>query len=130
MKLINNQEVRLFNELKALVTSSSEVFFCCSYFTIPTLFELSDQLRQVQSIRILIDSKADQDIRFAYDQNEWLSYLDLRSKYKSDTALEIIGNKSQIRHGNVGGQKFILVKNGEQIHCFSIVPQDLNLVTF
>ncbi|MBK0401806.1 DEAD/DEAH box helicase family protein [Adhaeribacter sp. BT258] len=129
MKLINNQEVRLFDELKSFLTNNSEVYLCCSYFTIPALFELSDQLRQVQSIRILIDSKADQDIRFAYDQNEWLSYLDLRSKHKSDTSIEIIRSKSQIRHGNVGGQKFILVKNGEQIHCFSIVPQDLNLVT-
>jgi SNF2 family DNA or RNA helicase len=41
----------------------------------------------------------------------------------------LIEDRFQIRQGSAGGQKFILVVNPDKSHCFSIVPQDLNLLT-
>ena len=129
MKLINNQESLLIEELKALLTDSSDVLICASYFSVNSIFELNTYLKKVKSIRILVDSNLETDIRFAYDIQEWELYYDLKSKHKTETSVEIIKEKCSIRYGNVGGQKFIIVINGAQSHCFSIVPQDLNCLT-
>lgn len=129
MKLLNNQESRLFDELKSLLTDRSEVFICASYFSINALFELSSFLKKVVSIQILLDGNLTTDIRFGYDSLEWKQYHDLKAKYKAETALSIIKEKCSIRCGNLGGQKFILVKNSDKTHCFSIVPHDLNSIS-
>ncbi len=129
MKLINNQGARLVDELKTLLTEGAEVSISASYFSINALFELSSELKKVSSIRILLDSNAEEDVRLGYDSLEWQQYHDLKGKYKAETALAIIKAKCSIRQGNVGGQKFILVKNGDQMQCFSIVPQDLNSIS-
>ena len=129
MKLINNQESLLIEELKALLTENSEVLICASYFSVNSIFELSTYLEKVKSIRILVDSNLETDTMFAYDIKEWEMYYDLKSKHKTNTSLEIIKDKCSIRYGNVGGQKFIIVINGTKSHCFSIVPQDLNCLT-
>jgi len=129
MRLINNQEIRLFDELKAAITEDVKVYLSAAYFTVPAIFELSDELARASSIQILIDNKADQELRFAYDAVEWSSYLDLKSKFKAEKALSLVETKAQIRHGHVGGQKFILVESNESVKCFSIVPQDLNLIS-
>jgi hypothetical protein len=129
MKLIDNQVTRLFDELKSLITESSEVFMCASYFSITSFFELSSELKKVKTLKILLDYKPDSDIRFGYDSQEWKHYHDLKSSYKAETTLSIIKEKCSIRYGNLGGQKFILVKNSDKTHCFSIVPHDLNSIS-
>src|SRR5882757_1302333 len=129
IKLINNQETRLYDELKAALTNASEVLLSVAYFSINALFELSNEFKKVSSIKILIDNKDANDTRFGYDQPEWQQYLDLKGKFKSETALTIINEKCSIRSGNVGGQKFIVVKNPGKTTCFSIVPQDLTVIS-
>ena len=129
MKLINNQDTRLFDELKSLITVGSEVLISASYISINALFELSNELKKVNSIKILIDNDASDETRFGYDPQEWKQYYDLKAKYKADIARNIINEKCSIRYGNVGGQKFIIVKNGVKSHCFSLVPQDVNNIT-
>jgi superfamily II DNA or RNA helicase len=127
MRLINNQQIRLFDELKPLLREGSDLFVCASYFSINFLFELSRELKKVNSIKILLDNQAD-DIRLGYDATEWTQYHDLRGRYKAETALAIIKEKCSIRYARPGGQKFILIKNGNSTSCFSIVPRDLNMV--
>jgi ERCC4-related helicase len=129
MKLINNQETRLYDEIKPLLKAGTEVHICASYFSIQAIYELSAELKKVSSIHMLIDSHAEQDIRFAYDESECRSYSDLKAQYKAEQALAVIKEKCSIRYANVGGQKFILVKNGEQSDCFLIIPQNLNLIS-
>src|SRR5690606_17689552 len=56
-------------------------------------------------------------------------YLELNAGYKAAKVLQLIEQKCAIRSGSVGGQKFILVMNPDNAWVFSIVPQDLNLIT-
>lgn len=128
MKLINNQDILLFKELSAVLSEDSEVFICASFLSIPALFELSDHLQKVKSIKILIDNnQLETDLRFAYDPAEWKNYFQLKSKYQAENVKELIQSKCNLRAGNIGGQKFILVKNKNASTCFSIVPNDINL---
>src|SRR6476620_11262409 len=111
MKLINNQEIRLFDELKSSITNGSRIYLCASYFTIPAIHELSEEFTKAHSIEILIDVDVHSELRFAYDEKEYSQYFDLKSKIKAEKTLSIIKSKAQVREGNVGGQKFILVQN-------------------
>ena len=128
MKLINNQETRLFDELSVILKPESQVFISVSYFTINAFYAVAEKLKSVHSVSILINQPAEEDKRFNYDELEWSIYHDLQSKSKAETALAIL-EKAEIRYGNIGGQKFIIVKNTDRTHCFLIVPQDLNLVS-
>ena len=130
MKLINNQETRLFDELKNQLSEGSEVFISTSFFSVNAIFELAPELKKAKKIQILIDGDVSKDIRFAYDEREYSRYLDLKGKYKAETAYQTVKDKCQIRYGNMGGQKFILIKNAGNTYCFSISPHDLNLVSF
>lgn len=130
MKLINNQDVLLLNELHEALTNNAEVCICTSYLSIPALFELSDCLEKVKSIDILIDNKQiESDLHFSYDEAEFKYYFNLKSKYQAEKAKTLIQTKCNLRLGSVGGQKFILVKNQASSTCFSIVPNDVNLFT-
>jgi SNF2 family DNA or RNA helicase len=129
MKLINNQDQTLIQELKAILAPASEVYIATGYLTIPALFELTNELLSVKSINILVDDDIESDVRFSYDSKEFNSYFDLKSKYKADSVIKLIRDKSQVRYGSAGAQKFILVKNADTIHCFSFVPQDFNTIT-
>jgi SNF2 family DNA or RNA helicase len=129
MKLINNQDTRLFDEIRPFLTQGAEVYLCASYFTVNALHELENHLKNVSSISVLIDSAEGQDSRFIYDPREWNTYHDLKAKYKAKQAIRLVQDKCNVRSGSVGGQKFILVKNGDKTICFSIVPQDFTLVS-
>jgi hypothetical protein len=130
MKLINNQDILLFDELTSLLTEDSKVFICTSYLSIPALFDLSEYLIKVKSIEIIVDNhNIDKDIRFAYDSAESKNYFQLKSRFQAENAKQLIHSKCSIRSGSVGGQKFILITNENSSTCFSIVPNDLNLLT-
>lgn len=104
MKLINNQETRLFEEIIPLLQQDSEVYICLSYFSIPAIYELSPLLAKAKVIKMLIDSNAGQDLRFAYDNAEYKDYLSLQSRYKADQALTILKDQCDSRQANVRGQ--------------------------
>jgi len=130
MKLINNQDITLFDELKTTLSEHSEVRICTSYLSIPALFELSEYLEKVKSIEILVDNhNIDKDIRFSYDNAECKSYFNLKSRYQAEKIKGLIQNKCDFRSGSIGGLKFILIKNTNSSTCFSIVPNDINLLT-
>lgn len=129
MKLINNQETLLIEELKAVINTKSEIFICNAYHSINALFALLNQLQSVKTVSVLLDTDIDKDQRFSYDDLEWAEYLNLNGRFNAELVYNLIDEKFEIRHGKAGGQKFILVKNEEKTYCFSIVPQDLNLQT-
>lgn len=129
MKLINNQDIKLASEVQNLINQDSEIFIATGYVTIPALFELSSELSQSKGVKMILDTEPFTDSRFAYDLKEFSLYFDLNSSHKASNTYQLLENKFQIRAGNVGGQKFILIKNPDKTHCFSIVPQDLNTVT-
>lgn len=129
MKLISNQDITLLEELKKTLKTNSEVFIASGYSTIPALFELSAELSLTKGVKLILDHSVDEDPRFGYDPNEFSLYFDLQSALKAKVVHELISSKFQIRSGNVGGQKFILVKNDTDIQCFSIAAQDVNTIT-
>jgi hypothetical protein len=130
MKIINNQDRLLFDELSSKVTSDSEVFIALSYASVLSFYALLDKLSMAKSIQILIDNnRSESDLRFAYDDAESKAYFDLKAKHKAEKVSELLSANCKIREGKVGGQKFILIKNKDTNLCFSIVPNDLNLVT-
>jgi len=129
MKLINNQEIRFIDELKPLLTEGAEVYICASYFTFNALFELENEVKKAASIKILLDNEAAEDIRFAYDIKEWSVYQDLKSKFRAGQVLKLVNDKCSIRAGSVGGQKFLIIRGNGKTLYFSIVPQDLNLIS-
>jgi hypothetical protein len=129
VKLINNQNLTLQQEVKKLIKSNTEVFIVAGYTSIPSLFELTDEIEKCKGVKLILDSDPIDDSRFAYDPKEFSLYFDLTAANKAKTVYNLIESKFQIRSGNVGGQKFILIKNPDVTHCFSIVPQDLNAVT-
>jgi SNF2 family DNA or RNA helicase len=129
MKLINNQHILLATEVKQLITGESEIFIATGYTSIPSLFELTDEFEKCKGVKLILDSDPIDDSRFAYDPKEFSLYFDLTAAHKAKSVYNLIESKFQIRSGNVGGQKFILIKNTDATHCFSIVPQDLNAVT-
>ena len=129
MKLINNQNIKLSAEVKQLINVDSEVFIATGYTSVPALFELSDELSKAKGVKLILDSDPNTDPRFAYDPKEFALYFDLNAPHKSKISYDLLETKFQVRSGNVGGQKFIIIKNPDQTTCFSIVPQDLNSVT-
>lgn len=129
MKLINNQDVKLLSELKNFISPLSEVFISTGYTTIPAIFELKEELQQVKSVKLLLDNEVASDRRFSYDSSEYPLYTDLKAAWKGKEVYDLIESKFEIRPGNVGGQKFILIKNEDAVHFFSTVPQDLNTIT-
>lgn len=130
MKIINNQDTLLFDELNSSITFESEVFIAVSYLSVLSLYELMEKFSKAKSIQILVDNKwAESDLKFVYDGNESQAYFDLKAKYKGEQVSELLKTKCHIREGKVGGQKFILIKNKTKNIYFSIVPNDLNLVT-
>lgn len=130
MKLINNQDTILYKELLISLTPDSEVYICTSYISVLALFELSDYLENAKSIKILIDNnQIDNDLRFSYDSAEWKSYFQLKSKFQAEKIKNLVQYKCNFRSGGIGGQKFILIKNNNNSTCFSIVPNDLNILT-
>lgn len=129
MKLINNQSVTLISELQSVLRNDSEVSVAANYFTIQALYELISNLQVAKSVRVLIDSNVETDTRFAYYEKEFNRYFTLDAQHKAQSVYSLIKEKFQIRNGNAGGQKFILVKNPDKIHCFSLVAQDVNCIT-
>ena len=130
MKILNNQDKLFYKELRSKISAESEIYIAASYQSILACYELYDCFTTAKFIHILIDNKdVSKEIRFMYDQTEFKAYFDLRHTYKARQAHQVIVSKSKIRQGNIGGQKFILVRNMDTGICYSIVPNDINLVT-
>lgn len=129
MRIINNQDVRLIDELANVLDANAEVFFCGSYISAPAMNELALGFQKAKSIQMLIENPADPDPRFVYDYIEAKDYLDMKGRFKAQTAYKILSEKGQIRSGNTGGQKFVIVKGSEKIFVFLLAPHDINLVS-
>ena len=130
MKIINNQDVLLIDELKISIKKDTTLYIATNYFSISALFELLESIENLDSIKILIDNQdVDKDIRFCYDEKELKAYHDLTQRFKADKVFQLLKDKVEIREGNVGGQKFILTNSEEITNYFMLVPHDLNLIS-
>lgn len=130
MKIINNQEILLKDELINSINSDTEIFIATSYFSFPAIFEMLPTFVNAKTIHILLDNtNIANENRLAYDEKEYQSYFDLNSKFKAEQVAKFIHDKVEIREGSVGGQKFILTVNEGLTDYYMLVPYDFNLST-
>ena len=54
MKIIDNQNTRLIDEVKQQINSTSKVYLSCNFFTAFALYELIDTLKDTDNIKILL----------------------------------------------------------------------------
>ena len=130
MKIINNQDVLLIDELKTSIKKDTLLYIATNYFSISALFELLESIENLDSIKILIDNlDVDKDIRFCYDEKELKAYHELTKRFKAEKVFQLLKDKVEIREGSVGGQKFILTNSDDITNYFMLVPHDLNLIS-
>lgn len=130
MRIINNQDILLIEELKSKLNKDTSLYIATNYFSINSLFELLEHFEGIDSINILIDnSDVYNDIRFSYDEKELRFYHELKQRFKAEKVYEFIRDRVSIREGSIGGQKFILAHDGQITNYFMLVPFDLNLVS-
>ena len=70
MKIINNQDILLLDELKHLTTEKSNIFISCDYFTSYAIFELIDILKNANQVNILLNFQEQEvdDFKFIHNQ--------------------------------------------------------------
>jgi len=131
MKLINNQETQLIDELRKSVIESSIVHICCNHFTVFGLYEIINILSKSKDVRILLDNTFDDEGKFTFLQSNLenqLSYK-LNRRYKTNRVLNIINKKLKIRKGNVGNQNIIIIENKTESTCFTLTPLNLDSIS-
>jgi ERCC4-related helicase len=131
MKIINNQESILLQELLKSISDESEVQISCNFFTAFAMFDLIDGLKKAKSIQMLVNlSQLDED-NFSFIQNEAEKQLNfsLDRKYKINQVIGLIVNKVNIRKGHLGNQNVVLVTNGNETSCYTITPLNLDSVS-
>ncbi|WP_149243618.1 hypothetical protein [Dyadobacter sp. 32] len=84
MKLINNLDTLLSDELKLAMWPNCEVFICVCYSSINAVFSLIQEFQVASKIFLLLDTDIDQDQRFSYDSQEWSQHLELNGKFKAE----------------------------------------------
>ncbi len=51
MKIINNQDVLLIDEIKSTLNQNSSIYIATNYFSISSIFELLENLEPLKSIK-------------------------------------------------------------------------------
>src|SRR2546428_1213648 len=110
MKIINNQNILLIDELKNSIDNNSNIYISCNHFTSYALYELLETLYGAKKVCILINSLEHvDDFRFIETGESKLN-LDLDRKYKINQVLEFLKSKADIRKGGLANQNVIIVE--------------------
>lgn len=129
MKIINNQNILLIEELKNAIDINSNIYLCCNHFTSFALYELIDTLVSAKTVNVLINSIEEiDDFRFIQNEAEIKLNLALDRKFKINQVLDFIKSKANIRKGGLGNQNIIIVENNGVSNCFTITPMNLDSV--
>jgi len=120
MRIINNQDIRLIDELKIGIQTGSSVYLSANHFT-------SSVAKQV-SILLSYNPSDEDDFRFILNGSEDKLNLLLDRKYKIKKVLELLQNKLQIRNGSLGNQNVLIIENNGISTCFILTPLDLDSV--
>ncbi len=131
MKIINNQDSLLIDELRRAVNSDSNLYLCTEYFTSNVILELFDIINTANKVNLLVsyNFKLNDDYTFIFDSLEKKLNKDLNRQYKLGKIKEILTTKVEIREGNLGAQNIIVIENKGISTCFTITPMSLNMVS-
>lgn len=128
MKIINNQDTLLIDELKSLVTDKSSLYISCNEFTAYALFEIKALLTVCNEAKILLNLNKSglDDFRFIQSASESQQNMFLNRKYIVNQAIELLKDKIQVRKGNIGNQNVLIVENNGSTTCFILTPIELD----
>lgn len=131
MKIINNQDALLIDEVTNLINQNSSIYLSCNYFTSFALFELVDILKKSNKVEVLLDFQAqdEDDFRFIQNDQEKQRNLELDRKYKLNQVVDLIHEKIELRKGSLGNQNVLIVENEGISTCFILTPMNLDLVS-
>lgn len=131
MKIINNQDSFLHEELQSFLTRESQIHLSCNHFTAFAFFELIEAFSQVKSIKVLLDLDLADEKNFSllYTQREKSINLLLDRKYKINQVIGLLEDKAEIRQGSTANQNLLIVKNPDKTHCFILTPENYDLAT-
>lgn len=131
MKLINNQNILLIDEIRTLLNTDTSISISCDYFTSYALFDMLDEFKQVNSIRILLnyDANAEEDFRFLYNSEEYKLNLLLDRKYRINQVISLIEDKIEIRKGSLANQHVLIVENDGVSTSFNLTPLNFDSVS-
>jgi SNF2 family DNA or RNA helicase len=131
MKIINNQDTLLIDELKGQVKTNSNIFISCNHFTSFALFELIDTFSKAKQISVLLNYNfnVEDDFRFIQSDNESSLNFNLDRKYKINQVLGLIDDKIQLRSGGLGNQNMIIAENSGLSVCYTLTPLNLDSVS-
>jgi len=129
MKLINNQDTLLIDEVKNLINQNSKVYVSCNYFTAFAVFELIDILKKSSQVNILLDFNSENDFKFIQNNEERKLNLTLDRKYKINQVIGLIENKIQFRKGSTANQNILIIENEGISTCYSLTPLNLDSVS-
>jgi len=130
MKIINNQDLRLIDELKKSIQTGSKVYLSSNHFTTFSMFELIDTLSVAKQVSILLSYNPtnEDDFRFIQNSAEGKLNLLLDRKFKINKVLDLLKDKLQIRNGSIGNQNVIIIENNGISTCYTLTPLDLDSV--
>lgn len=129
MKLINNQDILLIDELKYLINEKSKVYISCNYFTAFAVFELIEILKKSSQVNILLDLKTEGEFKFIQNDAEQKLNLALDRKYKINQVIGLIEDKIQFRKGSIANQNILVVENEDSSTCFTLTPLNLDSIS-
>ncbi|WP_431107195.1 helicase-related protein [Winogradskyella poriferorum] len=131
MRIINNQDTLLLDELKGNINQFSKVYISCNYFTAFAVFELLEAFKKADSVEVLLDfeNQEKEDFKFIQNSSEQKLNFKLDRTYKINQVISLIEDKIQFRKGGIGNQNIIIVKNGDVSNCYIITPQNLDSVS-
>lgn len=130
MKIIDNQQTRLIDEVKQCIDSSTKVYLSCNYFTAFALFELIDIFSSSVHVNILLDfNQSDlDDFKLIQTEKESKLNLLLDRKYKINQVISLLQDKVEIRKGGLGNQNVLIIENDNTSICYSLTPMNLDSV--
>lgn len=130
MKIINNQDKRLIDELKKSIQTGTKVYLSSNHFTIFAMFELIEILSVANQVSILLSYNPtdEDDFRFIQNSSEGKLNLLLDRKFKINKVLDLLKDKLQIRNGSIGNQNVIIIENNGISTCYTLTPLDLDSV--
>jgi SNF2 family DNA or RNA helicase len=130
MKIINNQDIRLIDELKKSIQIGSNVYISSNHFTTFSMFELIETLSVAKQVSILLSYNPtdEDDFRFIQNSSEGKLNLLLDRKFKVNKVLDLLKDKLQIRNGSLGNQNVLIVENNGISTCYTLTPLDLDSV--
>lgn len=102
MKIINNQDIRLIDELKKSIQTGSKVYLSTNHFTTFAMFELIETLSYAKQVSILLsyNPNDEDDFRFIQNSSEGKLNLLLDRKYKINKVLDCLEPLKTRQFGN------------------------------